>query len=201
MTCERIDERLLGMTAGAPLPAFDAEEESHLDACARCRERVLSARAVFAALGDAPREVPPGPAYWASTVPRLRRRIDASAEGGFLRLTPALRNALLPAAAGLVVAIVLATSVLLVPRPGMLETLATLSDSEIHELRLSGARTGLLETTEAGVAVDWTIADFISDLISEQGDTLLYAMADPEEVVARLDDESFAEVVSMLERK
>jgi hypothetical protein len=214
MNCGRIDERLLGVTAAEPEPAFDAAELEHLRECPRCRERAAEASAAFARLTRAASsEAPPGPAYWASIVPRLRRRIGVEPRDISQRLgNPVIVKWMVPAAAAVVIAIVAVVSLVRMPEragadsagpgtPDKATTLASLSDAELHELRLSGATSGILETAETIGAADWTIADFLSDLVSEEGDSVLYAVAEPEDLLTRVDDAEFAEIVSILERK
>ena len=201
MNCKHIDERLLSMSPGAPAPSFDAGEMDHLRSCPRCTERAEAVVAVFAAMAAAQAEPRPGPGYWGSVLPRVRRELDARREGPGFRMGPALRNALMPAAAAVALAILAALAVVRAPVAGGRENLAGLSEAELHELRLSGASTGLLQSTEMNRGSEWTVADFISDLLSEQGDTVLSTVADPEELVTHLDDERFAEVVSLLEKK
>lgn len=215
MNCERIEERLLESTAADPRPAFDAAELDHLGTCPRCRAREAEASAVFARLARAASSVaPPDPGYWASVVPRLRRRIGAEPRGVPRPGNPLVVRTLMPAAAAAVLAIALLVAInrtpesagtvdsdAIVPGPVGPEALASLSDAELQEFRLAGATTGLLESAETSTAADWTIADFLSDLISEDGDSVIYAVAEPEKLLAQLDDAGFAEIVSILEHQ
>jgi hypothetical protein len=207
MNCAQIDERLLAVTAAGPPPAFDAAELAHLGACPRCRERAESAAAVFAGLAGAPRAASPGPEYWGSVVPRLRQRLESGSPGAPRRWDIAVRTAVMPAAAAVVIAIVLATGALRTPgTPGTegsagSEALAMLSDAELHELRLAGTATGLLDAAETNGGAEWTIADFLLDLASEEGDAVLYAVAEPEDLLAVVDDAEFAEIVSLLDQQ
>lgn len=207
MNCDRIDERLLAVTAAGPPPAFDAAELAHIAECPRCRERAETAISVFAGLAGAPRASSPGPEYWGSVVPRLRRRLEPESRGATRWWDRAMRTALMPAAAAVVLAIVLSTGALRTPgTPGSeasagTEVLATLSDAELHELRLAGTATGLLDAAETNGEAEWTIADFLVDLASEEGDAVLYAVAEPEDILAIVDDAEFAEIVSMLDKQ
>jgi hypothetical protein len=206
MNCDRIDDRLLSMTSADREPAFDGEEREHIRACARCRERTSEAVAMFARLAAASgpqgsRPDAPGPAYWTSIVPRLRQRLEAGPRGAYRWWEPAIRTALMPAAAAVVLAVFLVISAVRAPVTGPTVALSSLSESELHDLGLAGSTTGLLEIAETTGASEWTVADFISDLVSEEGDTVLYAVADPEEILPHVDEEQFTEIVALLEHK
>jgi hypothetical protein len=202
MNCERIDERLLGVTAADPQPAFDAGERDHLRECPRCREREAEAVAAFARIARAASaEAPPGPEYWGSIVPRLRLQLDPEPRWIPRSWDAAIRSALMPAAAAVVLAILIVVAAVRTPDGAGTASLASLSDAELHELRLAGTSTGLLEAAEMNGEGEWTIADFIADLVSEDGTTALYAVVEPEELLPHVDDAEFAEIVSLLENK
>jgi hypothetical protein len=107
----------------------------------------------------------------------------------------------MPAAAAVVLAIVIVVAAVRTPDGVGTASLASLSDAELHELRLAGTNNGLLEAAETNGDAEWTIADFIADLVSEDGDTALYAVVEPEELLPHVDDAEFAEIVSLLENK
>jgi hypothetical protein len=110
----------------------------------------------------------------------------------------------MPAAAAVVLAIVLVSGALRTPgttRSAGADALASLSDAELHELRLFGTATGLLDAAETNGDAEWTIADFLLDLASEEGDAVLYAVAEPEDLLAIVDDTEFAEIVSLLDQQ
>jgi hypothetical protein len=202
MNCERIDQRLLGMTGADPQPAFDAGERDHIRECPRCREREAEAVDAFARIArSASADAPPGPEYWGSVVPRLRRRLDSEPRWIPRSWDAAIRTALMPAAAAVVLAIVIVVAAVRTPDGVGTASLASLSDAELHELRLAGTNNGLLEAAETNGDAEWTIADFIADLVSEDGDTALYAVVEPEELLPHVDDAEFAEIVSLLENK
>ena len=209
MSCHQIENRLLTMTAAGPAPAFDDGDRAHLERCPACRALADAALAVRAAGGPtAGPSHDPDPRYWGTILPRLRARIadrESGPFGGrFAGLLPAARSAMMPAAAALV-AVLAALALLRSPEEtasteaSML--LGSLDEAELHDLGLSGSSLGLLEPAETPGAEGWTLAEVLTDLVSEEGDDALFAVAEPEELVPHLDDERFAQVVELLDRR
>ena len=202
MTCIRIDERLLQLTAPDHIPEFSAEEREHIGTCARCRELVAETTGSYSRIARSSTEHRPDPTYWTSILPRIRERSGRSESRVAWPVTPGTARAFMPAAAVIVFAILL--SVIAVEPPVDVtagEILATLSDAELYELRQSGKYTGLLEPAETNGEEETSLADFIADLLSENGQERIYALVDPEEVLHQVDDAQFTEIVSNLEIK
>ena len=76
-----------------------------------------------------------------------------------------------------------------------------------HPALVDGADAGvdrdaaLLEPVESNGGAELSAAEFIADLLSDDGEQLLHALADPEELLRDVDDEQFTEIVSLLDLK
>lgn len=200
MNCRAIREKLASVTADAPVPAFDAAELGHIARCAACRELAaewagMGERIASAAAGRAP-----APEYWASVVPRLRRRIDAGPRWPGAVMAPAIRSALMPAAAAIVLAILLPLAAVRGPGSGA-ELLGSLSDAELRDLRLDGSYAELLDQAGNGAGSHGTLSDFLTDLISEEGIASVSGLVDPVDLLPDVDEARFTEIVGVLERQ
>lgn len=211
MNCIPFDERLLDATAGSAPAPLTAEERLHVGSCPLCREaaageerllRRLGAAAASAAASAAapgPGSAPdPGPAYWNATVPRLRRRLDASPKFGDV---PGPLRVLLPAAAAVALAIVVGVfSAGPVPVVGGAEPpVRSLTEAELQVLRQTERHRALLDPSGWNGTEETTLAEFLADLIDDDPDAGLLAVADPLEVIAQAGDWEFADIVGSLE--
>jgi hypothetical protein len=201
MNCKLIEEKLLSLTAADATPVFSPGERDHLRNCPACRKLEAEMTGAFGRIARAGVQKSPDPAYWSSIVPRFRENVSRRGDMPWWSVSAPVVRALMPAAAVIVVAVLLSRVSFTPPPAGTgAEYLATLSDSELYELRQSGKYTGLLEPVETNVGSETPVADFIADLLSESGASDLYAMVEPEEVLRQVDDEQFAEIVTLMDK-
>ncbi len=202
MNCLQIDERLLTLTAVAPVPSFSDDESEHLRLCPGCRERLRMTTSALAGIARASGEPLPDPSYWPSILPRVRERSETSGASPARYFRPAVVRMFAPAAAVAVLAILLSV---VTDRPpvtvGGGDLLAVLSDDDLYELRQSGRDAALLEPADANGGVEPSVSEFIADLLPEETEQAFAAFVDPEELLRHLDEEQFTEIASLLDIK
>lgn len=200
MTCLSREELTLRRTAPSPVPEYSAAELDHIGHCSGCRSLASEVTDAAAGITRASAEREPDARYWTTIVPRVRERARGGATGfarggiaGFARI-------LMPVAAVAAMAIALAVTAIEPPlRLSGGQLLATLSDIELQELRQSGAFTNLLDSQGWNGGAQTSLAELIADLLLEDEEGGLDAIADPEEVLQAVDDGDLAEIVSNLD--
>ncbi len=200
MNCISRGDLATRRTARSPLPTLTDAEIAHIGGCPRCSALAAESAAGAERLARETAVRQPDALYWASIVPRLRERIRAeetgAARGGFA----ALARTLMPAAAAVATVIALAVSSLEPPaRLNGGQLLATLSDIELQELRQSGTYTNLLDSQEWNGGGETSLAELIADLMMEDEDGGLEAIADPEETLRHVDESDIIEIVANID--
>jgi hypothetical protein len=203
MNCAEMRNLLTGLPGEFREEELSPAGREHLKSCSRCRQVFLNEHSLRERINAAGRMAPPGEPYWGTILPRVRERTTRRRFGD--RLTELFGSArFVMQGAGLAAMVLFLLTVNItdphVPAPAV--TIASLSETELLDLRSSVRYTGLLDhSTERGEENVSTLTDFLAELLAVDEGADLYASVDPELVLDDVDDASLGEIVNILSSK
>ncbi len=203
MNCAEMRNRLAGLPGEFRDEDMSPPEREHLESCVPCREFAVNERSVRDRIAVAGRVAPPGDSYWATIVPRVRKRTTRRLPSDRLaEWFASTRYVVQGAGLAVIVLFLLTVDVTDPPVSGSSVTMASLSESELLALRSSVRYTGLLDhSSDPAAANGSTIVDFLAELMATDEGSGLYASVDPAAVLGAVDDASLGEIVDLLNSK
>jgi hypothetical protein len=203
MNCEEMKSRLTGLPGGFREEEFHDSERAHLESCPECRDLASHEQVLRARIAEAGRVAPPGSPYWGTILPRVRtraaRRLTPDAVAGWFGPS---RFVVQGAGLTLLVLFLLMVNVTAPPAPGPLVAMASLSETELQDLRSSVRYTGLLDhSVDPAGGNGSTIVEFLAELFADDEGGELTASVNPLVVLGEVDDASFGEIVDILNSK
>jgi len=195
--------RLTGLPGGFRDEDLPPREREHLEFCVSCREFAVNERSVRDRIAAAGRVSSPGDSYWATILPRVRKRTTRRLPSDRLaEWFASTRYVVQGAGLAAVVLFLLTVNVTKPPVRGSSVTMASLSESELLDLRSSVRYTGLLDhSSDPSAGNGSTIVDFLAELLATDEGSGLFASVDPAAVLGAVDDASLGEIVDLLNSK
>lgn len=195
-----METRLAGLPGTVEDGRYSAVEQEHLSSCDSCRGLARDAHALRGRITVAGRIADPGTTYWAGILPRVRARATPRSISDWLADTVgSARFVIQGAGLALFVLFLLVVNVTDPPAPGAIISMESLSESDLQELRYSEKYTGLLDhPTQTGGRSYTSVADFLIELLAEDGGLDLYASVDPTAMLREVDEDQFGEIVDIL---